>query len=58
MKKVIPEKFFGPGHRDFRDFQFWRREPPYLVVESGWSGAERRQEQVGGGGRTKKVVHL
>ena len=33
MKKVIPEKFFGPGQRDFRDFQFWRREPPYSMSD-------------------------
>ena len=30
-KKYISKNFFGPGHQDFRDFQFWRREPPYKI---------------------------
>ena len=28
--KKVSKKFFGLQNEDFRDFQLWRREPPYL----------------------------
>ena len=30
--KRLSKKFFGVLVRQFRDFQFWRREPPYLCA--------------------------
>ena len=28
--KKVSKKYFGLPNEDFRDFQFWRREPPYF----------------------------
>ena len=38
----ISKKFFVLGNGDFRDFQFWRREPPYLTPPL-MSGACRKK---------------